>query len=194
MAHEIGEEKLNLELKFMSTYKFCPKCGDHLQLRPGGGQQRLTCQGCGSVLYRNPAVGVAVILLEGPEILLGKRSRGAYAGHWCIPCGYVEWGEDVREAAQREFLEETGLQVEIGPVYTVHSNFHNPESLTVGIWFTGTASGGLLQAADDLDAAQYFPLDTLPEPLAFPTDRLVLDQLLQDRARVSVDRSGPAHE
>jgi ADP-ribose pyrophosphatase YjhB (NUDIX family) len=92
----------------------------------------------------------------------------------------MEWGEEVRAAAQREFLEETGLQVEVGSVYTVHSNFHDPESLTVGIWFQGTLIGGSLQAADDLDEVDYFPLDALPEPLAFPTDQLVLEQLRQE--------------
>ena len=77
----------------MYTYKFCPKCGDHLDLVPRGEQQRLICRGCAFILYRNPIVGVAVILMEDQKILLGRRSRGEYAGHWCIPCGYVEWGE-----------------------------------------------------------------------------------------------------
>ena len=92
----------------------------------------------------------------------------------------MEWGEEVRAAAQREFLEETGLQVEVGTVYTVHSNFHNPEALTVGIWFRGTLTGGKLKAADDLDALDYFPLNALPNPLAFPIDMLVLEQLRQE--------------
>ena len=161
----------------MSTYRFCPKCGGRLQADSKGEKERLVCQQCSFIFYRNPAVGVAVVLLEGQRILLGRRSRGEYKGHWCIPCGYVEWGEEVREAAYREFLEETGLQVEVGPVYAVHSNFHNQESLTVGVWFRGEVTGGALQAGDDLDAAQYFPRDALPEPLAFPTDRLVLAQL-----------------
>ena len=164
----------------MSTYRFCPKCGGHFQLMPRGDQQRLVCQGCEFVFYRNPAVGVAVVLLDGQHILLGRRARGQYMGRWCIPCGYVEWGEEVREAARREYLEETGLHVDVGPVYAVHSNFHNPESLTVGIWFRGTLAGGTLQAGDDLDAVNYIHLDTLPESLAFPTDRLVLEQLQRE--------------
>ena len=167
----------------MPAYRFCPKCGDHLQLRqlrPHGDRRRLVCRGCGFVFYRNPAVGVAVVLLDGQHILLGRRARGQYMGRWCIPCGYVEWGEEVREAARREYLEETGLRVDVGPVYAVHSNFHNPESLTVGVWFRGTLAGGTLRAGDDLDAVRYFRLDALPESLAFPTDRLVLEQLRQE--------------
>ena len=160
----------------MTPFHFCPKCGGRLRTP----NRRLVCQDCRFTLYRNPTAGVAVIILQGESILLGRRSRGRYQGAWCIPCGHVEWGEDVREAARREFLEETGLAVELGQVYTVHSNFHEPKTLTVGIWFRGVAVGGGLQAGDDLDAVDYFPLADLPMPLAFPTDELVLEQLLRE--------------
>ncbi|MFZ5452899.1 MAG: NUDIX domain-containing protein [Thermodesulfobacteriota bacterium] len=160
-------------------YRFCPCCGGPLETRPRGDRDRLVCETCRKVLYFNPAVGVAVVVRREEQILWGRRKGGPYQGAWCIPCGYVEWGEDVRLAAAREFLEETGLIVEVGRVLAVHSNFHDPERLTVGIWFAGRVVGGTQKAGDDLDEVGFFPLAAPPTPLAFPTDALVVAKLLK---------------
>jgi ADP-ribose pyrophosphatase YjhB (NUDIX family) len=115
-------------------------------------------------------------LLKNNELLLAKRI-GSYEEMWCIPCGHVEYDEDVRVVAKREFKEETGLDVDIGSVFAVHSNFHNPEKQTVGIWFRGTYIGGKLEAGSDVSEVRFFPPDNLPEEMAFPTDLLVCKQL-----------------
>lgn len=162
----------------LDDYRYCPKCAQKLQPLLIGERLRLSCPGCGWVHYRNPTVGVAVILIRQSEadrpveILLGERRDGG----WCIPCGHVEWDETIQQAARREIEEETGLQVELGTVFAVHSNFHNPQQHTVGVWFRGQAKSGSLRPAGDLLAAAYYPLDQLPE-LKFPTDRQVIKKL-----------------
>jgi len=157
-------------------FRYCPFCGGRLSFK-GAGPSRPYCPSCGFVHYLNPTVGVAVVVVEKGRILLGRRNRPPFPGYWCIPCGHVEWGEDVREAARREFLEETGLVVEVGDVVEVLSNFHNPLSLTVGVWFWGKVVGGVLKPGDDLDEVGFFDLDKIHVPLAFPTDEVVIDKI-----------------
>ena len=166
---------------------FCSQCGGALNYAQAGERQRLVCGDCQRIFYENPIVGVAAIVMgerDGlPTLLLGRRApNSSYGGRWCIPCGYVEYDEDVYSAVKREFQEETGLQIEITGVYTVLSNFHNPSAHTVGIWFKARAAGGELQPGDDLDEVGYFLLDQLP-PLAFPTDYQVIERLRTDMGK-----------
>jgi 8-oxo-dGTP diphosphatase len=158
--------------------QFCPFCANALKEEITDAKKRWYCSRCDIKHYLNPTVGVAVILLVNGRLLMVKRGKGiSYENKWCIPCGHVEWGEDVREAGSREFLEETGLKVRIGPVFDVHSNFHDPLHLTVGIWFWGTCTGGKLIPGSDAQDVRFFPLDLIPEEMAFPTDLFVVEKL-----------------
>ncbi|MFH1595705.1 MAG: zinc ribbon domain-containing protein, partial [Pseudomonadota bacterium] len=62
------------------SFRFCPCCGGELAPRRVNGYERLVCRGCGKVLYLNPAVGVAVVVRRGDDILWGRRAGGQYAG------------------------------------------------------------------------------------------------------------------
>lgn len=139
------------------------------------GVARQRCPDCGWVYYRNPTAGVAVIILQEDAILLGRRKDET----WCIPCGHVEWDEDIQQAAAREAREEIGCEVRLKEVFAVQSNFHDPEQHTVGIWFLAQIEGSQKpRAGGDLQALDFFPLRS-PPTLAFPTDRVVLERLSQ---------------
>ena len=56
-------------------------------------------------------VGVSVIIRRSDKVLLGKRLKSHGVGTWCTPGGHIEFGETPEEAARREVMEETGLEL-----------------------------------------------------------------------------------
>ena len=59
-----------------------------------------------------PYVGVGVIVFRDKDVLLVKRNKDPNKGFWSIPGGKQILGETLLEAAQRELLEETGVNVD----------------------------------------------------------------------------------
>src|SRR5207248_276418 len=55
-------------------FRYCPYCATPLIEVLQGETRRPSCPACGYVQYRNPVVGVAVILLRDNRILLGRRA------------------------------------------------------------------------------------------------------------------------
>jgi mutator protein MutT len=66
-----------------------------------------------------PLVGVGAVIMEGDRVVLVRRAAEPMAGEWSIPGGLLELGETMRAGAEREALEETGLQVEAVEVLEV---------------------------------------------------------------------------
>jgi ADP-ribose pyrophosphatase YjhB (NUDIX family) len=58
-----------------------------------------------------PIVGVGVVIWRDDRVLLIQRGKAPRQGQWSLPGGAQELGETVAEAARREVLEETGLQI-----------------------------------------------------------------------------------
>ena len=162
-------------------WAWCPSCREPLGHVERGGAPRPTCIACGFVFFANPGVGAAVVIRDAAgRVLLVRRGPQQFgAGQWCLPCGFVEWGEDVRDAARREAREEAGVDVVLGEVVQVTSNFHEPAKPTIGVWFAATLADPTTTpvAGDDATAVAWFEAGDLP-PLAFPTDVTLLARIL----------------
>jgi ADP-ribose pyrophosphatase YjhB (NUDIX family) len=152
------------------AYKYCPYCGTLLVLQEEGNKQRPTCRDCGFVHYKNPAAAVVILILDGDQVLLGKRKGAIGKGKWGTPSGYIEYDEDFLSTAVREVKEETGLEIEIGSIINVESAFISPEVHVLSVYLLARVIGGELVAGDDLEAVGWFPLaGPLPE-MAFQAD------------------------
>ena len=65
-----------------------------------------------------PRVGVAAVVTKNNRVLLVKRGVPPSKGLWAIPGGNMKLGETLKETAEREILEETGIVIEAGdPIY-----------------------------------------------------------------------------
>lgn len=66
-----------------------------------------------------PIIGVVAVILHHGEVLLVRRANPPLQGEWSLPGGVLEVGEKLRDGVAREVLEETGLDVQVGPLLDV---------------------------------------------------------------------------
>lgn len=146
---------------------YCLRCGQRLVRRDDNGAPRPTCPDCGYIHYRNPAPAAGVILARDGGILMVKRKFDPRAGSWCLPAGFLEYGESPERCAVRELREETGIRARLTGLFGVYAGIDDPRVRTVLILYSADATGGRLKPGDDAIEARFFPLGRLPRALAF---------------------------
>ena len=155
-------------------FRFCPRCATELVPQDDHGHRRATCPRCGYVHYRNPVPAAGVIVLRGGDVLMVKRRFAPRPGAWCLPAGFMEYGETPGRCAVRELREETGVRARLTGLFGVYAGFDDPRSRAVLILYTAERVGGRLVPGDDAVAARYFPLGALPRAIAFAAHRRAL--------------------
>jgi len=128
-----------------------------------------------------PLIGVGVLIRDGDRYLLVRRAAEPDAGLWSIPGGLVELGERVEEAAVREALEETGLEVEIRDLLGVVDKIERDDAGRIRFHFVivdylAEVKGGSLKASSDALEARWVRAEEFPKYRLSPT----LVKLLRD--------------
>ncbi|NOI80130.1 NUDIX domain-containing protein [Vibrio tubiashii] len=123
-------------------------------------------------------VGVAVVIKRDSQILLGERI-GAHGAHtWATPGGHLEFGESIEECAEREVLEETGLQVNsVSKLGFTNDVFEQEDKHYITLFVIAECAAGEAQIMEPNKCKQWkwFALDSLPEPLFLPMTNLLAE-------------------
>lgn len=134
------------------------------------------CGACGQAHYNNPKPAAEAVVVRAGEVLLIRRADEPWAGRWDIPGGFCEPGEHPARTAERELLEETGLQGRATTMIGIWMDVYgdpDPDGLQ-----TATMNVSyLLELTEDAPARPrdgeateiaWLPLDPPPQELAFP--------------------------
>lgn len=114
-----------------------------------------------------PYVGVGAVIVAEGKVLIVKRKYDPLAGQWSLPGGGVELGETLEESIVREMLEETGLDIEVGPVIEVFDRITRDDDGGVKYHFVLVdylcwPVGGELRASSDVADARFVDPSELP--------------------------------
>lgn len=142
-----------------SDYLACPRCGNKIRS------------------YRNPLPTVDIIIEVTGGIILVERKNEPQG--WALPGGFVDYGETLEHAAEREAGEETSMVVRNLRLLGCYSDpKRDLRHHTISTVYVAEGEGTPV-ARDDAANLGVFPLTSLPKPLCFDHDLILRDYALR---------------
>lgn len=94
-------------------------------------------------------VRVCGLLPADERLLLVNHRLETGASWWAPPGGGVEFGETMEQTLQREFLEETSLQVTVGQFAFGCEYLHDPLHAIEVFFWVSPSPNGIISTGDD---------------------------------------------
>jgi len=152
-------------------YIYCPWCGTTLEERAFDGIVRRGCPNCDFIWYKNPVPAAGAIIHDNGQLLLVKRRYPPAKGDWCFPAGFQEYYESPVECCIREVKEETGLDISIDSLFWNYRAGDDPRTMVVLFLYLASIVGGSPKAGDDAEKVEFFPVNEVPDNIAFSAHR-----------------------
>jgi NAD+ diphosphatase len=164
------------------THQFCGQCGGRTEALAG--ERAKKCYQCGLLQFPRLSPAIIVLVRRGKELLLA-RSRQTPPGMYSILAGFVEPGETLEQAVEREVKEEVGILIR-NIRYFGSQPWPFPHSLMIG--FTAEHAEGELEIdRNEMEDANWYSVDRLPMlPPPISIARRLIDNFLE-----SVQRKEP---
>jgi 8-oxo-dGTP diphosphatase len=103
------------------------------------------------------AAVAAIIFNEQGQILLFKHTYRKF--EWGLPAGGLEHREQPRDAIQREFMEETGMEIKVERLLTALSA---REDHHISMIYLCTIVSGEFKESHEISEMKYFDVQNLP--------------------------------
>ena len=160
------------------THQFCGRCGSRTRTHPT--ERAKECPECGLLHFPRLAPAIIVLVQRDAEILLARARRFPTVMYSTL-AGFVEPGETLEEAVNREVKEESGITVK-DIRYFGSQPWPFPHSLMVG--FTAKYASGEIKLNDEenLDVG-WFTAENLPQlPGKMSIARKLIDWFLETQS------------
>ena len=165
----------NLQRKYPKNIKFCPLCGSAMEFRTvlPDNKRLKACTQCGFVHFPQPKLVAGCLIVDDGRALLLRRGNEPRRGKWTFPGGYVDWGETMAIAAERETLEEVGMHVQINDLLGIYADPKNPSPI-IAVYLAAPGVDPPRKSPEAIEV-RYFEPGELPwEDIAFHTTEAAL--------------------
>lgn len=138
------------------NHQFCGRCGTPTETKKD--EMAKICPKCGFTSYTRLSPAVITAIIKDGKILMAKH--GYRRNMYGLIAGFVEPGETLEEAVEREVMEEVGLKVK-NIKYFSSQPWPFPNSLMIG--FTAEYESGAIQVDEvEITDAKWFAADEIP--------------------------------
>ena len=146
-------------LEWRRNHKFCSHCGHVTEIHSK--EYAMVCPGCSYHQYPRVQPCIITIITKGDNEVLLAKSVHNKSNMYGLIAGFVEVGETLEEAVQREAFEEVGLRLK-NIRYMSSQPWPFPSNLMIA-FHAEYDSGEIQLQVEEISEAQFFRFDQLPE-------------------------------